>query len=475
MVSKPILLILLIFGLPLWQSADLETAVSQKLAAYRERYGEWFRYEAAGWDVLGDQALVYLTLLHPGSADAYPGVVDVMPAVQRGNGWEMRLPGEMGYGALLNELAPGLLRHLDTTPYKPAADRDLAPVEPYRFPWVDGQWATVTRSFRSHGPGQLDVDLTGLDVTAAKDGTIIYVNDRSTQNGFADGAWWWWNVVIIEHGPREYSLYGHLLPDSVPERIKSQCSDDISRANCAVPVQAGEVIGQEGNTGVSNNPHLHIEFGQAYGIVPYPDRQGGTIYAGHVYAEQNVAFAGYSADEVARWAFGELHQASHGEALPAGVNLVRNGEFTVDHSEWLPSGQINWAVQNGLLRFMRLRTSDPPDWARFYQDLNYGAPAKTAFEVELLLGNDSGIRKTISVSLLNSAGWEYGLLTCDFVVEAHTPLRPYVMQTVTESTWTNVRLEIAVNPPDSAPAALIDDVLVVYQPEAEITQTVCLD
>ena len=35
-------------------------------------------------------------------------------------------------------------------------------------------------------------------------------------NAYASAAWWYWNTVIIQHGEHEFSLYGHLAPDSIP-------------------------------------------------------------------------------------------------------------------------------------------------------------------------------------------------------------------------------------------------------------------
>ncbi len=438
------------------QTGDLDSVIAQATAPR----ADWpFYYEVAGQDIVDDAGMVYLTLRDAATGEQFEGIVDVMPVVRRADGWEARLPGDPAHGALWNTLPPGVLRRYNTTPYKPPADPRLGPEQPYRFPWLDGQWATVTRSYRAHGPGQIDFDLGGLDVSAAKDGTIIYAHDGSSRNAFDSGAWWYWNVVIIEHGPHEYSLYGHLLPGSVPQMIRAQCSNDLSQPNCAVPIKAGEIIGQEGNTGFSNNPHLHVEFGQAYGIVPYPDGQGGVVYAGHVYKEQNVAFEGYSATDVGRWGLGDLHQASHGAQAPMGENLVRNGDFGRGTDEWTASGQINWQVREGVMRVTRLRTSDPPDWARFYQDLNYGIAANRLLEVVLLLGNDSGIRKTVSVSLFNSAGRHYGEISCAFALEPGRALQPYIVRGVTNRTWANVRLEFSVNPPDGAPAALVDEVV----------------
>ena len=451
------------------QAADLDSVIAQAIAPRPD----WpFYYEAAGQDIDGDWGIVYLTLREVVTGAEIEGIVDVMPVARRNGGWEARLPGDPVHGALWNELPPQVLRRYDTTPYKPAANPAFAPHIPYHFPWLDGQWATVTRSYGAHGRGQVDFDLGGLDITAAKDGTIIYVNDTSERNAFQSGAWWHWNVVIIEHAPREYSLYGHLLAGSVPAWIKAQCSGDLSQPNCVVPIKAGEIIAQEGNTGFSNNPHLHVEFGQAYGIVPYPDGQGGLVYAGHVYREQNVAFAGYTPAEVGRWSAGTLHQASHGVQAPVDENLTRNGDFSAGTDEWTASGQINWQVREGMMRATRLRNSDPPDWARFYQDLNYGIPANTPLEVTLLLGNDSGIRKTVIVSVFNSAGRDYGEISCAFVLEPGTALQPYLMRGVTNRTWANMRVEIGVNPPDGAPAALVDEVA-VQRLERATVGTVC--
>ncbi|MBZ0297830.1 MAG: M23 family metallopeptidase, partial [Anaerolineae bacterium] len=255
---------------------------------------------------------------------------------------------------------------------------------------------------------------------------------------------------------------------SVPAALKMQCEADLSRANCAVPVRAGDVIGQEGSSGYSRAPHLHLEFGQTFGIVPYPDLldqdsdgdHGEAVYTAYIYAEQNAAFRGYTPSEVARWSFGELQQASHGPQAEVDVNLVRNGDFDDGTAEWTASGQINWQVREGVMRVTRLRSSDPPDWARFYQDLNYGIAAHTPLEIALEIGNDSAIRKTVAVSILNSAGRDYGIVSCDFAVEPNTPLRSYTVRGRTNRTWANIRLEISVNPPDGAPAALVDHIAV---------------
>ncbi len=457
-----------------FSAADIDGVIDQKIAQYNAQPSVPFIYEAVGRTIDTEiGGIVYLQLKNPQTDEIIPGVVDLMVVT----GDTAFLPGEIGYSAAFDQLPPNMLRDVDTTPFKPSADSSfMESIRDYQFPWREGSWGTVTRSYGAHGPGQIDFDLTGTGVTAAKDGTIIYANDTSTVNAYDRGAWWYWNIIIIQHDDHEYSLYGHLAQNSIPREIKDRCYLYYNRPNCAVPIKAGELIAAEGNTGYSGAPHLHLEFGQNFGIVSYFDMMDGDgdgnrtefVFAPYLYAEQNAAFQGYTPQQVAAWEYGMLHQASH-RALPTPEeNLVRNGDFERGNEEWWPSGQVSWAVQEGVMRFLRLNTSDPPAWASFYQDLNYGAPANTPFEVTLELGNDSHIDKTITVTLRSSAGRDYGFVECSFMIPANTALSPYKMPLKTTSTWANIRLEIGVNPADSAPAALVDNIVVAYHPYVDL-------
>ncbi len=66
-------------------------------------------------------------------------------------------------------------------PTRSHADPTLAgDLDGYQLPYVDGAWATVTRSYRQHGTGRIDFDLGGTaEVTAAKDGVIVYADDTT--------------------------------------------------------------------------------------------------------------------------------------------------------------------------------------------------------------------------------------------------------------------------------------------------------
>ncbi|MFN8560833.1 MAG: M23 family metallopeptidase [Anaerolineae bacterium] len=460
---------------------DLHSALTDRLDAFNAIDGNPIEYRTLGQTANADGAILYLQPISRATGDAYPGIVDWGVAVRQAGGWVIALPGDSNYTALTSALPSDVMSRADSTPYTiladPALDADLSG---YQFPWADGAWATVTRSYARHGIGRIDFDLSAREVAAAKDGVILYANDSHSVNAYASDAWWYWNTIVIQHGDHEYSLYGHLAPGSIPQWIKDDCADDLSAANCAVPVKAGQVIALEGSSGFSSNPHLHAEFGQAFGVAAYMDTadedgdgvRAEPVYAGYVYAEHNVGFSGYAPDEAAEWAFGTLQQATHGDPLPVSVNLIVNGDFSAGTDGWTPSGQINWSVQDGVMRFTRLRTTEPPDWAAFYQTVEHGVAAHTPFQATLKLGNASGIAKTVTVSVFNRSGRQYGLIECAFSIPPNTPLQQYTMRGAAVNTWASLRFEIGVNPPDGAPAALVDDISLQVMSDA--TEEQCI-
>lgn len=140
----------------------------------------------------------------------------------------------------------------------PAAG-DAAPLAltGYRLPSPGGTRATVLRREGPWHNNQVDLNVwVGEDqfeaglVVAAKPGIVRFVKDVSPDA--AGGCPWvaCWkraNLVIIEHGPEEYSWYLHLAHASVPEQIQP-----------GTHVGWGTVVGREGQTGWAVGEHLHF-------------------------------------------------------------------------------------------------------------------------------------------------------------------------------------------------------------------------
>jgi hypothetical protein len=229
----------------------------------------------------------------------------------------------------------------------------------YQLPWEYGVKATYIRgSINSnqsleHGKaGSYDFVVANGNVTAAKDGTIVYVNDTNTKNVTNGDYWVYWNSVVIKHGTNEYSSYHHLKTGSVPTWIKQACTQTYSKQNCNVAIKAGQVIGIQGNTGYSTGTHLHVQFGT---IIAFSnksdfydqDRDGNKtekVYSGYTWNLRDVGFTTkegtFSAAQVNQWKCQTRYTSTNGSTVPpvdprgdfptiADVNGDGKGDFIV--------------------------------------------------------------------------------------------------------------------------------------------------
>ena len=94
------------------------------------------------------------------------------------------------------------------------------------------------------------------NVHAAAPGTIISVTrtcgtaDKKCNHGLG-------NEVVIRHGPRVHTRYGHLA--SVDTRLAPDCAVRNAPPDCTSEVDRGDVLGKMGSTGNAAGPQLHFD------------------------------------------------------------------------------------------------------------------------------------------------------------------------------------------------------------------------
>ena len=123
----------------------------------------------------------------------------------------------------------------------------------YLFPFAHGTKARITQGYNgdfSHfGENQYAVDFDleeGTPVYAARGGRVVRVKEDSRVGGpsmaYADRG----NVIMVAHDDGSFGNYVHLRYRGADVEV-----GDV--------VEAGDLIGYSGNTGVSSGPHLHFD------------------------------------------------------------------------------------------------------------------------------------------------------------------------------------------------------------------------
>ena len=130
----------------------------------------------------------------------------------------------------------------------PSKEPDLNAV--YLLPWAHGSKHTVTQGYFGKvthmGMYALDFDLAeGTEVRAARGGIVYHVKDTSSVGGLSTEYAQWGNSIDVIHPDGTWAVYAHLQHNGARVQVGEQ-------------VQAGQLLGYSGATGMANGPHLHF-------------------------------------------------------------------------------------------------------------------------------------------------------------------------------------------------------------------------
>jgi murein DD-endopeptidase MepM/ murein hydrolase activator NlpD len=112
--------------------------------------------------------------------------------------------------------------------------------------------------FRSSGASNEDWYAWGQPLYATGDGTVVDAADTTPDNIRGGESYFrlekvkstpmhfYGNYVVIDHGNGEFSLLGHIQKGSLSVKV-----GDV--------VRRGDLVARMGNSGSSNNPHVHYE------------------------------------------------------------------------------------------------------------------------------------------------------------------------------------------------------------------------
>lgn len=228
---------------------SLPSALQATLAAYHERLAPNATFAL---DVHQDGAWAYAVAQEvDAQRRPVPYRAIVLLAHKEPAGWRVlapRLaqPGE--YNALLQRFPDELLNQGAKAYLTQPELRALANFSGHRLPWPAGEIAYLTQKDGPEHENRLDFDILGLQaagtVYASKPGTVVYVKQDSNRGSCNWNDWPYANMVVVQHGPAEFSWYVHLAYNSVPVRVGDR-------------VEWGTKIGIEGNTGYACGVHLH--------------------------------------------------------------------------------------------------------------------------------------------------------------------------------------------------------------------------
>ncbi|MCX8062354.1 MAG: M23 family metallopeptidase [Anaerolineales bacterium] len=209
-----------------------------------------------------DQAVAYLFPVDPQTGEVIPTEPGLAILQLSDNEWEVSLPGDPNWFALLKGLPANLVPTEERNLWfardaQMKALQAVGPFHGYRLPWAAGVTMRLTQSvahdrytpsgnahyafdFATPGPAQM------FNLFAAKGGYVWSVKDDCPNGSETCSNW----IVLRDPStnPVTYQLYLHLARNSIPASIRS----------IGTFVERGQFIGVADDTGVSTAHHLHF-------------------------------------------------------------------------------------------------------------------------------------------------------------------------------------------------------------------------
>ena len=125
---------------------------------------------------------------------------------------------------------------------------------------------------------------------------------------------------------------------------------------------------------------------------------------------------------------------------------------------------------SGVFEFYRLPTSTQ---GVVFQQTGVAAPADTAMNLSIDLGNISSVRQRVAV-ILHDADWD-DLQFCTFWLEAGQALETYQMRTFNPQAWTNATLSIYASTTSNDGFIQLDNVALTPIVGGNYNETLCID
>ncbi len=189
------------------------------------------------------------------ASEPLPKSIEPLLPVMEANASQFTLPGVL-CGEYISDQAEFAPVQVVQAGAPPQSDR-LRWVLPTTFTYIAPFVGTPGAAASHEGVDYVHDDsrVSVVPVVAAAKGRVAYVRNGCPQSSMFGvnyqrrecGAGWG-NHVVIDHGEGLFTRYAHLAPRIIPVRV-----GDL--------VEAGDLLGEMGNTGRSDTRHLHLEVG----------------------------------------------------------------------------------------------------------------------------------------------------------------------------------------------------------------------